>query len=85
MAFTFTLNQLIYNHIPPSGEEVKAKIQKHWTRARAREARFLQTWKEYTLCWNRVTNSIPTNTEIPFEQSQLINCVISGVNDTITK
>ena len=40
MAFTFTLNQLIYNYIPPSGEEVKAKIQKHWTRARAREAYF---------------------------------------------
>ena len=36
MAFTFTLNQLIYNHIPPSGEEVKAKIQKHWTRARGK-------------------------------------------------
>ena len=50
MAFTFTLNQLIYNHIPPSGEEVKAKIKKHWTRARAREARYLQIWKEYTLC-----------------------------------
>ena len=40
MAFTFTLNHLTNNHIPPSGEEVKAKIQKHWTRAHAREAYF---------------------------------------------
>ena len=32
----FTLTILGNNHLQPSGEEVKAKIGKHWTRGRAR-------------------------------------------------
>jgi hypothetical protein len=56
MAFTFTLNQLIYNHIPPSGEEVKAKIQKHWTRAR--EGSLFSIDFTLTLICKRKTNTL---------------------------
>ena len=49
----FTHNSHLLNDLRPKGEEVKAKIEKHWTRARAREG----NWKALRLI--RIGSPLP--------------------------